>query len=69
MAYTKALVEKMNFVQGRSTPCAFYHKEWGVRTVVHGDDFVSEGPIQGFKKFQDMLTKEFEIKTEILGPY
>ena len=40
----------------------------GARTVVHGDDFVSERPRAGLKKFKDLLAKEFEIKTELLGP-
>ena len=58
----------MNFRQGKSTPCAFYNKDLGVRTVVHGDDFVSEGPPAGLRKFEEMLKNEFEIKTEVLGP-
>ena len=40
-------------------------KAW---TVVHGDDFVSEGPIESLKKMDAMLSKHFDIKTEILGP-
>ena len=68
IAYTSALVDRMGFVQGKSTPCAFVNRELQVRTVVHGDDFVSEGPPAGLKKFEDMLKAEFEIKTEILGP-
>ena len=38
-----------------------------MRTVVHGDDFVSEGPSEGLQKVRDMLTKHYDIKTEILG--
>ena len=42
-AYSEVL-EKMGFVKGRASPCCFFHKGWGIRTVVHGDDFLSEGP-------------------------
>ena len=58
----------MGFVQGVSTPCAFYHSEYGIRTVVHGDDFVSEGPIENLKAMDKKLRAHFDIKTEILGP-
>ena len=67
-AYTSALVDRMGFVQGKATPCAFYNEKLQVRTVVHGDDFVSEGPEQGLLIMDGMLRKEFEVKTEILGP-
>ena len=67
-AYTSVLVNKMNFVQGKSTPCAFYHEKWQIRTLVHGDDFVSEGPEKNLLAMDEMLRKEFEVKTEILGP-
>ena len=43
--YTSVLVNKMGFRQGRSTPCAFFNEELGIRTVVHGDDFLSEGSL------------------------
>ena len=67
-AYTSVLVNKMGFKQGSATPCAFVNDHLQVRTVVHGDDFVSEGPEAGLLEMDRMLRKEFEIKTEILGP-
>ena len=67
-AYTSVLVQKMGLVQGKATPCAFFSEKLQVRTVVHGDDFVSEGPEEGLRAMDTMLRKEFEIKTEILGP-
>jgi hypothetical protein len=42
-AYSEVL-QKMGFAKGSSSPCSFYHKELAIRTVVHGDDFMSEGP-------------------------
>ena len=67
-AYTSVLVDKIGFTQGVSTPCAFYHAGYGIRTVVHGDDFVSEGPIENLIKMDKELRTHFDIKTEILGP-
>ena len=31
----------IGFTQGRASPCTFYHEEKGIRTYIHGDDFVS----------------------------
>ena len=38
-----------------------------IRTLVHGDDFPSEGP--GDKAMDDELWKSFALKTEVLGGY
>ena len=43
--YTKVLTNELGFKQEKSTPCAFFNHELQVRVVVHGDDFVSEGPM------------------------
>ena len=43
-AYTKVLIA-MGYEKGTSSPCSFHHAEWDVSTVVHGDDFLSEGPL------------------------
>ena len=40
----------MGFVKGKASPCCFFHKKWGIRTVVHGDDFLSEGPSEHLKE-------------------
>ena len=29
------------FVQGVYNPCLYYHPTWNIRTLVHGDDFIS----------------------------
>ena len=31
------------FSRGSASPCVFYHGERGIRTLVHGDDYVSVG--------------------------
>jgi len=32
-------MEGVGFRRGQSTPCIFWHKEKGIRAVIHGDDF------------------------------
>ena len=34
---------KCGFVQGKSSPCVFFHAEKGISVVVHGDDFTFLG--------------------------
>ena len=40
--YSGKLIE-MGFTQGRASPCVFHHIQRGIRTYVHGDDYVSSG--------------------------
>ena len=66
-AYSGVL-EGLGFKKGASSPCAFFHAGWGIRTVVHGDDFLSEGPSENLKKMDREMRKTFSLKTEVLGP-
>ena len=66
-AYTKVLIA-MGYKKGLSSPCSFHHKDWDLSTVVHGDDFLTEGPIEGLQKMNTELEKSFQVKTEIIGP-
>ena len=65
-AYSEVL-EGIGFVKGLSSPGSFYHPGWAVRTVVHGDDFVSEGHEDSPKKMDAAMNKVFSLKTDILG--
>ena len=66
-AYTEVLI-KLGFTKGESSPCTFYHAEKGIQTVVHGDDFVSEGEKGQLLWLDKQMKLSFELKTEILGP-
>ena len=39
----KRFMCSIGYVQGRYNPCTFWHPEKELRTMVHGDDFVSAG--------------------------
>ena len=65
-AYSEVL-EKMGSVKGQSSPCSFYHEEWQIRIVVHGDDFLSEGPDASLRKMDTEMKKTFSLKTGLLG--
>ena len=65
-AYSEVL-EKMGFKKGQSSPRSFFHEESQIRTVVHGDDFLSEGPDASLRKIDAEMKKTFALKTEVLG--
>ena len=50
---------------GRYNPCTYFHREKGLRTFVHGDDFVTTGSRKDCKWFEDQLGRRFEIKTKV----
>ena len=57
----------MGFAKGQSSPCSFYNEAWQIRTVVHGDDFLSEGLGKNLEEIDKEMRKSFALKTEILG--
>ena len=65
-AYSAALA-KLGFAKGRSSPCLFYHPVRELRMVVHGDDFVTEGPADNLQWLNNEMSKVFSLKTEVLG--
>ena len=58
----------VGFTRGHASPCTFYHKGKGIRTYIHGDDYVSVGSDSALKWLKEELEKKYEIKTEVLGP-
>ena len=61
-------LKDLGFVRGIGHPCVFYHPTWGVKALVHGDDYVSSGPEAGLDKLRHALVDRFEIRnSNILG--
>jgi hypothetical protein len=50
------------FMQGRASPCVFYHSEKNVRVVVHGHDFAAAGLGRKLDWFRKMIQKKFDAK-------
>ena len=63
-----AHLRSLGFLQGLSNPCVFYNSERGIRTIVHGDDYVSTGGETKLLWLRDQLAGKFEIKWELIGP-
>ena len=66
--YITVLCESLGFEKGESSPCTFYDKKRCLKTVVHGDDFFTEGAAAELQKLDKDLKNHFEMKTEVLGP-
>ena len=64
--YTQQLVQS-GFVQGKASPCVFYHPARKIRTCVHGDDYVSSGGDSELLWLESELGKKYKIKTQKLG--
>ncbi len=60
-------MRKWGFKRGRFNPCLYFNAHTGVRTLVHGDDFVSVGKRSAIKRLEEQLQERFEIKTTIVG--
>jgi hypothetical protein len=56
------------FVRGRTNDCIFFHPQRQIRTMVHGDDFVSVAKGDDLLWLKRVLEGKFETKTAIIGP-
>ena len=55
----KRMLESIGFRRGSTSPCASWHKDKGLRLVVHGDDLTSSGTENELRwqPFEQCLTK------------
>ena len=61
-------MKAIGFEQGKASPCTFFHKGRGIRTYIHGDDFVSVAKDADLKWLKTEIEKKYELKTQVLGP-
>ena len=56
-----AHLETIGFKRGRGHPCVFHHPERDIKTLVHGDDYVSAGSDESMDWLENELAKAYEI--------
>ena len=61
------VLRKHQFDRGVACPCSFYSRVRGIRTVVHGDDFMSGGPRHQLIWLEEVTDKHFESKHTVMG--
>ena len=59
--YGDSLVS-LGFLQGKASPCVFWHPTWLVSVVVHGDDFTALGTDDSLDLYEAGLLKCFDLK-------
>ncbi len=62
------VMKQFGFIQGRASPCHFWHPNKDIKTMIHGDDFVSIGETHYLKWFATKLAIEFKIKNKYRQP-
>jgi hypothetical protein len=66
--YTEKL-QGAGFALGIAAPTVFYHAEWGLRIVVHGDDFTVTGRHTYLDKFKQLMGEWYLMTVKgVLGP-
>ena len=61
-AFYVSSLTSMGFLQGRASPCCFYHPTWQVHVVVHGDDFTALGTDSALDTYEKELMRCFDVK-------
>ena len=57
-------LESVGFQRGVGHPCVFWHPSRKIKTLVHGDDYVSAGSSESMDWMEKELEKANEIKTQ-----
>ena len=55
------------YEQSRYNPQVYCHKSRDLKTLVHGDDFVTSGDRDHARWLEERLRRRFEIKTHVIG--
>ena len=63
----KTFMKGIGFRQGRYNTCTFWHKKRDLKTMVHGDDFVTSGNDEDLTWMKNEMMQRFQIKTQMLG--
>ena len=62
-----SFMQGIGFIRGKYNPCTYWHPRRGLKTLVHGDDFVTQGDRTQAAWLKKELEKRFEIKTKVVG--
>lgn len=54
--------------RGLASLCIFHHPHKGIRTYVHGDEYVSTGMPDALQWMREKLEGKYHVKTQMLGP-
>jgi hypothetical protein len=66
-AEVNVFMKSCGFRRGRYNVSTYYHQEKNLKTLVHGDDFVTTGERKNTEWFRARLLSRFQIKTKVVG--
>ena len=64
--YSQRLIESVS-TGGAASPFVFHHSERGIRTLVHGDDYVSVGHPKQLEWMEKQLKEKYQMKNAATG--
>ena len=62
------IFEPIGFIQNKSTPCIFHNMENHIWVVIHGGEYVANGPNATSKWMTDEMQKTYKCEIQCLGP-
>ena len=62
-----AHLESIGYKRRRGHPSVFWHPEKKIKTLVHGDDYVSAGDDTSSLWLEDELSKAYELQSQSFG--
>ena len=65
--YTRTLINA-GFVQGKASPCHFFHPSLDIWAVVHGNDFLVIARRAGRDYFEEVIRGAYEVNIAAAGP-
>ena len=65
-AYSSFLLS-LGFEQGAANPCHFICRDWGIKGLAHGDDFLYSGTKDSLANLRRDFEKQYECKVETIG--
>ena len=63
----KKFMQGIGFRVGKYNPCTYFHRGRQLKTLVHGDDFVTSGSREDCQWLKEKLEGRFEIKSKVVG--
>ena len=61
-------LEQICYVRGAGHSCVSYHRARGLKTLVHGDDYVTSCPLTQLRCLKKQLEKQYACKSQELFP-
>lgn len=66
--HARATLQSLGFIESRTTPSVYVHKERDLEISLHVDDFLAVGDEEGLLWLRESLAKAYTLKSTLIGP-